>query len=166
MNTFKKHLIAMGAVVALLISTPVFAMDHSGHGNMGHGQSMDKGGHDMAMDHGGMMGDMIHHSSLDGYTVMYHLIDMTAHMKEMPEMKAGHHLMMYIKDAHGNTVEGAKVGYLIIGPDGAKQQAMAMGMSGGFGGDVDLMKHGMYVIKAKTVMGDKKIMDEFHYTVK
>ena len=159
MNTQKKHSIVIAAIFTLLISTPVFAMDHSGHGDMdmGHGKSM---------DHGNMMGDMIHHSNLDGYTIMYHLIDMTAHMKEMPEMKAGHHLMMYIKDAHGNTVEGAKVGYLIIGPDGAKQQVMAMGMSGGFGGDVNLMKHGMYVIKAKTVMGDKKIMDEFHYTVK
>jgi len=47
-----------------------------------------------------------------------------------------------------------------------KQKAMAMGMSGGFGADLDLSVKGKYVIKTKITAGDKKLMDKFVYEVK
>jgi len=132
-------------------------------------------GHDMsshAMDmsaHGGMM---IHSSMVDGYALTYELIDMKEKMKDMkgmkdmPEMKATHHLMMFVKKHEGAAVTDAMVGYLVKNPDGTLQKAMTMGMSGGYGADVDLSQVGTYTIKVKALAEKNKLVDEFSYEVK
>ncbi|MBU0991415.1 MAG: hypothetical protein KJ737_02880 [Proteobacteria bacterium] len=157
------------SAIIFMLSTYAFAMDSSGqgHGSMGDGKTMAHGsGHQMGMDHSSMMGDMIHHSTVDGYSMMYHLIDMTAHMKDMPEMKGSHHLMVSLKDQNGKTVADAILGFSVTGPDKEEQKVMAMGMSDGFGGDINLMKKGDYTIKVKALVGKTKLVDEFTYTVK
>jgi hypothetical protein len=148
-------------------------MDHSGHdhGKMDHsGHDMDPGSMDHgSMDHGGHMGEMIHKSTVDGYEFMYHLIDMREKMKgmeNMPEMKATHHLMVYVKDPSGNPVAQAKGGYLIEKPDGSDQRVMTMPMSGGHGADIALDAPGTYVVKTKVIAGDQTMMDRFEYEVK
>ncbi len=120
----------------------------------------------LAMDahHGG--GHKIHKSMVDGHHFSYELIDMREKMKDMPEMKDTHHLMMHVKDAAGKMVDKAKVGFMIQNPDGSSQKKMAMGMGGGFGADVNLEKKGVYKIKTKVVAGEKKLMDAFEYEVK
>ena len=107
----------------------------SGSGDAGSGQGMDQGGHmmggsdqdmgqdshmmdssDQGMGQGGMK---IHTATVDGYQLSYELIDMKARMKgmkNMPEMKDSHHLMVYVKDKDGNPVENAQGGVPDRGP--------------------------------------------------
>ena len=62
--------------------------------------------------------------------------------------------------------EEGKVGFLVTGPDGSKQKAMAMGMKGAYGANMDFSQKGVYSIKTKAVFGDKKLFDQFDYEVK
>lgn len=118
-------------------------------------------------DHGGAK--HIRHTIVDGYTLAYQLIDMKANAEKQgltipPEMKS-HHLMIHIKDDSGKVVSGAKVGFLVDNEGGQPQKVMAMAMGGGYGGDIDLEPGADYVIKAKVVAGDVKLMDEFEYSL-
>jgi hypothetical protein len=112
-------------------------------------------------------------SEVDGYQFEYEFINMMEKMKNMPDMNhqmenmtATHHLMVFIKNAQGETVAADKVGFLITGPDGKEQKVMTMGMSGGYGADINLSHPGEYTIKTKAVMGEQNLMDSFAYTVK
>lgn len=151
-NTTK--ILAVAVTLILTLTFPAIA-GNSGHEGHGHG------GHDS--------GKGIRHAHVDGHHLSYKLIDMKEKMKgmkNMPEMKDTHHLMVYVKDSDGKVVDKAKVGYLIGSPDGSDQKKMAMGMAGGFGADVNLEKKGVYKIKTKIVAGEKKLMDAFEYEVK
>jgi hypothetical protein len=139
---------------------PVFAAS-SGHD---HGQTR-------------VMGQMIHHSIVDGFGIMYHVLDMAERndmMKgmegmEMPGMSKSpditNHLMVYINDPAGKTVSG-KIGFSITGPDGKEQKTLTMGMSGGYGADVSFKAKGIYKIKTKAVVDGKTLLDEFSYEIK
>jgi hypothetical protein len=81
------------------------------------------------------------------------------------EMDMTHHLMVYLTDADGNSVKDAKVGYLVVKPDGTKQKLMCMHMKGGLGSDISFKQKGTYTIKTKALSGDAKIMDQFTYKV-
>jgi len=112
-------------------------------------------------------------NEVNGYQLEYKFIDLKEKMAKMKGMDhsmegmtATHHLMVYIKNAKGETVEADKVGFLISGPDGKDQKAMAMGMSGGYGADINLLEPGDYTVKAKAMMGDEKLIDSFTYTIK
>lgn len=136
----------------------------------GPGVLADSHEHDMGqmdeMDHSGHRGPNIRNSSVDGYSLAYHLIDLKEKMKDMenmPEMQATHHMMVYVVSPDGTPVAEAKVGYLVVGPDGQQQRLMAMGMSDGFGADVDLGAPGAYTVKTKAVAGSTTLRDEFTY---
>jgi hypothetical protein len=128
-------------------------------------------------DHGNTMGRMIHHSTVDGYGFMYHVLDMAERavmMKgmegmEMPGMSKSpditNHLMVYITEAGGKSVS-AKIGFLIAGPDGKEQKTLTMGMHDGYGADVSFKEKGIYKIKTKVVIGEKTLLDEFSYEIK
>ena len=124
------------------------------------------------MDHSGHVGVVIHESTIEGYGFAYHLIDIrkgTAEMKDMKGSKEAdmtHHLMVYIMDPKGRAVEGAKLGYLVEGPDGAKQKLMTMGMQNAYGANVNFKNKGTYTVKTKFLIGDKKLLDRFSYEVK
>jgi hypothetical protein len=111
-----------------------------------------------SIDHTGHVGDKIHESSMQGYRLAYHLLDLPG--------RDVHHLMTYIVDKNGQAITTARLGYLVVGPDGAKQKVMAMVMKDAFGGDVNFTAKGMYTIKTKAVIGDKKLLDRFTYEVK
>lgn len=116
--------------------------------------------------HSEKSGKMIHHSTVEGCTLMYHLIDMSEHIKNMPEMAGTYHLMVYIKNDHGDEIGHAKVGYLVTGPDQSEQKVMTMAMGGGFGADVKLKDSGTYNITIKALIGEKKLIDRFTYEIK
>jgi hypothetical protein len=124
------------------------------------------------MDHSGHLGVIIHESTIGGYGFAYHLIDIQKGAEEMKDMQGSkeadttHHLMVYVKDPDGNDVEAAKLGYLVEGPDGAKQKLMTMGMQGAYGANVNFEVKGTYTVKTKFVVGDKKLLDRFNYEVK
>ena len=124
------------------------------------------------MDHSGHLGVIIHESTIEGYGFAYHLIDIQKGAEEMKDMQGSqeadttHHLMVYVKDPDGNDVEAAKLGYLVEGPDGAKQKLMTMGMQGAYGANVNFEVKGTYTVKTKFVVGDKKLFDSFSYEVK
>jgi len=118
-------------------------------------------------------GQKIREAKAEGYQFEYYLIDMKQMMGGKTEMKGhdmaemkSHHLMVYLKDADGKYVQGAKVGFWLTGPDGKDQKTMAMSMGEGFGADIDLKAKGAYKIKTKAVVGDKTLVDEFTYNVK
>ena len=123
-------------------------------------------------DHSGHLGVKIHESTIEGYGFAYHLIDIRKGTEEMKDMKGSneadmtHHLMVYVLDPDGRPVEGAKLGYLVEGPDGAKQKLMAMGMQGAFGANANFKTKGTYTVKTKFLIGDKKLLDSFSYEVK
>ena len=147
-------------LLTLLLASPAWSgsghdAHKAGHGTMAAGH----GAHDSGMK--------IHESSQDGYTFEYRLIDMKEkmkNMKNMPEMKDTHHLMVFVKNSHGMAVKTAKVGYLIQ-EKGTKamQKKMAMGMSNGFGADVTFSPGNHYLIKTKVMDGAKAVTDEFEY---
>ena len=110
------------------------------------------------MNHTGHVGEKIHESSVKGYHLAYHLLSLPG--------RDAQHLMTYIIDTKGQAVTKAKVGYLVVGPDGAKQQVMAMAMKDSFGGDVNFTTRGMYTIKSKAIVGNDKLMDRFTFEVK
>jgi hypothetical protein len=124
------------------------------------------------MDHSGHIGAVVHESTIEGFSFAYHLIDLRKDADEMKDMEGAkeadqtHHLMVYVMDSQDRSVQDAKLGYLVEGPDGAKQKLMAMGMQGAYGANVDFLKKGVYTIKVKCVTGDKKLFDRFSYEVK
>jgi hypothetical protein len=125
-----------------------------------------------AIDHSGHLGVKIHESEIEGYRFAYHLIDIQKGPEEMKDMKGSkeadmtHHLMVYVMDSDGRAVEEAKLGYLVEGPDGAKQKLMTMGMQGAYGANVNFKNKGTYTVKTKFLAGDKKLLDGFSYEVK
>ena len=100
----------------------------------------------------------IHRSVVDGYRFEYYLLDLPG--------KETQHMMVYIQDPEGNSIRDAKVGFLIIGPDGTKQKTMTMGMKGAFGADISFQKKGRYTVKTKAVTGGKKLFDKFVHEVR
>ena len=156
-------IMAMIVFTVFILINNVYAMDKHDHGKETEG-----------MDHSAHTGENIHNSKKEGYTLAYHLIDMKAQMAAMKEhaqahgaekMDMTHHLMVYLTDADGNPVKDAKVGYLVVNPDGTNQKLMCMHMKGGFGSDINLKQKGTYTIKTKALSGDTKIMDQFSYKV-
>ena len=125
-----------------------------------------------AIDHTGHIGAVVYESTIEGYSFAYHLIDIRKDADKMKDMEGAndanetHHLMVYVMDPDGQAVQEAKLGYLVEGPDGAKQKLMAMGMQGAYGANVNFNKKGEYTIKAKCLAGDKKLFDRFSYEVK
>jgi len=125
-----------------------------------------------AIDHTGHIGAVVYESTIEGYSFAYHLIDIRKDADKMKDMEGAndanetHHLMVYVMDPDGQAVQEAKLGYLVEGPDGAKQKLMAMGMQGAYGANVNFNKKGVYTIKAKCLAGDKKLFDRFSYEVK
>ena len=109
------------------------------------------------MDHSGHVGERIHESKVEGFSLAYHLLELPG--------KEDRHLMVYVFDAKGAPVADAKVGYLVVGPDGGKQKVMAMAMNDSFGGDVNFTAKGAYTVKTKILAGEKKLVDSFVYQV-
>lgn len=117
------------------------------------------------------LGKVIHKSKVSGYELVYRLIDVKEKMESMKAMNSGgkvdpaklksHHLMVMATGSDGQEVTKAMVGYLVVGPDGTQQKAMAMFMNGGFGADIDLKAKGDYQVKTKLVIGQTKLMDGF-----
>ena len=149
-------LAVMAVMMGFGVATAEQKMDHSG---MSHG-SMDGMAHDMD-------GEVVRSTMVDGVHLTYRLINMhdrMGKMKGMEKMKgkvASHHLMVEAKPMDGSMMHNAKVGFLVQGPDGASQKAMAMGMSGGHGADIHMMKKGDYTIKVKVKAGSKVVRDSF-----
>ena len=149
------------ALIALLVVLPgsFAALADSHEHDMGQ---MDQ------MDHSAHRGANIHNSMVDGHHLAYHLIDLREKMQDMenmPEMKATHHMMVYVVGPDGTPLAQAKVGYLVEGPDGQQQKLMAMGMSDGFGADVDFKAPGAYTVKTKAVANGTTLLDQFTYEV-
>ena len=143
-NQRMKHRTLLSFVIIMITSLPVatgFASDST-----------------KPMDHSGHIGEKVHESVVQGYQMAYHLLDLPGRTEK--------HLMTYITGPSGNPVRNAKVGYLVVGPDGVKQRVMAMAMKDAFGGDVNLTAKGNYTIKSKAVFGREKLMDSFHFEVK
>jgi hypothetical protein len=112
----------------------------------------------VAQEHPGREKIEIHTSTVEGYGLVYALY-------HFPERKTWH-LMVTITGPEGSKVEKGKVGFLVVGPDGSKQKAMAMGMKGSYGADVDIGEKGVYTVKTKAIIGDRKLFDRFKYEVR
>ena len=157
-------------VAAFIITMGSNTMAEDMNHDMGHQMSMEKMDHGMHQMDGGVN---IHNSVVDGYRFSYQLIDIREKMAAMKAegqmhegMDATNHLMVFIKNPEGASVENAKVGYLVEGPKGSTQKHMCIGMGGGYGSDLKLADSGDYTIKTKAVVNGKSLVDDFTYTVK
>lgn len=125
-------------------------------------------------------GKQIRRTSLKGYTLTYHLLDLTERSEMMKKMGSHsvlgmkkvqdltNHLMVYIQKPDGKIVPG-EVAYLLTGPDGKDFRTMSMGMYGGYGADISLKLQGMYTIRTNILIESRekvKLNDEFTYEVK
>ncbi|MBI5205128.1 MAG: c-type cytochrome [Nitrospirae bacterium] len=122
-------------------------------------------------------GKQIRRINLKGYTLTYHLLDLSE-QAEMMKTMGGHsvlgmkkspditnHLMVYIENSDGKVMQG-DVAFLLIGPDGKDFRTMTMGMYGGYGADINMKLKGVYTIKAKIVIESRDIVrleDEFTF---
>ncbi len=125
-------------------------------------------------------GKQIRQIGLKGYTLTYHLLDLSER-GEMVKMMGHHsvlglskrpdvtnHLMVYVQKPDGKIVPG-EVAYLLTGPDGKDFRTMTMGMYGGNGADVIMKLKGVYTIRAKIILEGTdavKLDDEFTFQVK
>lgn len=164
------RILTLAMALSLASVFPLLAAEesHEGHDQSSHEAATDEKTEPGKMDHKKTEsdGNIMHEAHVDGHHISYELIDMREKMKDMPGMKDTHHLMVFVKDGEGKSLEGAKVGYFIKGPDGAEQKKMAMGMGGGYGSDVNLGTAGKYSIKTKVMSGEMTLMDDFEYEVK
>ncbi|MDD2335797.1 MAG: hypothetical protein PHD01_04380 [Geobacteraceae bacterium] len=117
------------------------------------------------------MGKMIHTETVDGVKATFRLIDLKERMKGMAMpagMKDTHHLMIMFTDAKtGKMLSEGEVKVKIVGPDKTEQVKTMMGMSGGFGSDVNLSVKGKYGIMTKFLLKGGKVMSsKFWYEVK
>ena len=147
------QLIAALLIIGLVIALPALAGTTAPH------QTHEK----MEMTPTAPKGQLIRETTVDGYTLTYHLLDMKALMPDMAGMTGTYHLMVAVTDPRGVTVKKATVGYLVKGPDGNVQKVMAMGMAGGFGANVQLTAAGTYTVKVKAVIGGTELIDAFTY---
>ncbi|MBI5074509.1 MAG: c-type cytochrome [Nitrospirae bacterium] len=125
-------------------------------------------------------GKHIRQADLKGYTLMYHLLDLSERnemmrkmeghsvmgMKKVPEQT--NHLMVYIQKPDGKIVPG-EVAFQLTGPDGKDFRTMTMGMYGGYGADISLKLKGTYMIRTNIIIesGNKvKLDDEFTFQAK
>ena len=166
--TMKKTTIRTIAALAFGLA-PALASGAGEHGSA-HGAGAHSG-----MAHGQKAGQMIRESTVEGYKLSYELIDNAAQMEKMKGMSTkghdmgkmkSHHLMLFLVGPDGKPVTEAKVGFLVKGPDGTEQKTMAEAMRNGFGADVELKAGGAYDIKAKALVGDKAVVDDFTYSLK
>ena len=104
----------------------------------------------------------MHQGKKDGYTFAFESIPMKGE-------GVTHHLMVFVKDAAGKAVMGAKVGFDVASPASAgkqNQKVMAMAMGDGYGANLDLSAKGRYTIKVKLVGGGADLLYDFPYEVK
>jgi hypothetical protein len=158
-RVFSRILVAV--VTLLTVYSSTLAMNHS------QGKDV-KGGADPAA----RPGENILNATVDGHQFAYYLIDMQKQMakmqnqSQMTDMKASHHLMVYVTQPDGQVLDQAKVGYLVVGPDGAKQKQMGMKMRDGFGADLQMGEKGPYSVTTKAVADGKTLMHRFTYEMK
>jgi hypothetical protein len=69
--------------------------------------------------------------------------------------------MLYVLGNGGEMVSDGKVGYVLTAKDGATQKTMTMGMSGGYGADVDLITGAPYTVMTKVMINGEKVVDTF-----
>lgn len=137
--------------------------------------------HAMAgMDSAEKPGKQIRKTSLNGYTLTYHLLD-SSERREMIKHMGHHsvigmskndgvtnHLMLYIQKPDG-TIVTADVAFYLTGPDGKSVRTMTMGMNGGYGADTVMNLSGLYTIRTRIVLENANNLeseDHFTFTVK
>jgi len=103
----------------------------------------------------------IHEGKKDGFSLAFELLPMKGE-------GITHHLMVFVKDAAGKPLVGAKVGFDVASPvKGSRdQKVMAMGMGDGYGANLDLTAKGKYTIKTRVVGGGKDILYTFEHEVR
>lgn len=159
--------VAFAGVVA---AAGAWAQGHGGHAGMEHGSGGPAAGQ--------AQGVILRESKVEGYSLAYRLYswdERNAMMKGMEghamagmdaSGRSSHHLMLFVRDPGGREVSGAKVGYIVTGPDGQEFKTLTMAMSGGYGADVPLKAKGRHVVRTKAVVGDRTLTEEFSHEVK
>jgi hypothetical protein len=125
-------------------------------------------------------GKQIRLTNLAGYTLTYHLMDLSER-GEMLKLMGHHdvlglskspdvtnHLMVYIQNPAGKLLLG-EVAYHLTGPDGKDFKTMSMAMYGGYGADMIMKLKGPYTIRMKFILEGGvpvKLDDEFAFQIK
>ena len=157
----KKTLMTLVFAVALTIAVSGLAFAASCHGDHSATGDRDHPG----MGHSHRTGELLREAMVEGYRFEYRLIDIRERVKGVEGMeKMTHHMMLYVMGQ--GKVNKIKVGFLIEGPDGAKQMRMAMTMGEGSGTDVSFTGQGAYKVMTKAIVDGRELVDRFEYEVK
>lgn len=154
-------MVLVACITLLTVYAPTLAMNHSQGGKMPH-----------SAEPSARPGDNIHTATVDGHHLAYYLIDMHKHMDKRTHqshttgMAASHHLMVYVTKPDGKLLDKARVGYLVVGPDGTKQKQMGMEMRGAFGASLHMGAKGAYSVTTKALSDGKALMYQFTYEMK
>ena len=125
-------------------------------------------------------GKHIRQIDIKGYTLMYHILELSERSTMIETMKnhssmgmskspdVTHHILVYVQNPDGKIVL-CDVVLVITGPDGEVFSTMAMGMLGGYGSDVILNHKGLYTLRTKINIDYEEnnitLDDEFTYEV-
>jgi hypothetical protein len=106
------------------------------------------------------VGNQIRRSSVEGYQLSYHLLEVQPHTQDI---KPGttHHLMVFILAPSGQMVSTAKVQVEVEGKDGQKQTAVARDMTGGYGADLVLPDAGTFEVSVEIRVRGMRLKDSF-----
>lgn len=125
-------------------------------------------------------GKQINQVTINGYTLVYYLMDLSKHDEMIELMKSNseigmnmspdvtNHLMVYIMDSERKIVPGTVLFHL-TNPEGKDFRTMTMGMNGGYGWDVILQQKGLHTIRTRIILDyadSMKLEDEFTFEVK
>jgi opacity protein-like surface antigen len=153
----KKMLLVVASLLAL--SAPaVFAAEHGGAHDMGHG---------------GHQGNVAFEEVVDGVKATFKVMSMKEHMKamnmELPKgLKETHHIAVEFKDTKsGKALTEGEVKVKVQNPDKSDQTREMIGMQGHFGADFNLSQKGKYGVMCKYKLSDGKVRNsKFWYSVK
>lgn len=131
-------------------------------------------------------GRAIRQASVDGYRLGYYLLDPPDSQIVETARAPARHLMLYVANRDGSTVEGATVRFTIVEPSGSsprvhafytkgrrvirdlsprERSAEAVAMEGGYGADLSLAAPGAHRISTEVDMGGLVLRDELVHTV-
>ena len=160
--------VLLSAALILAVSTASASMNMNHNKNHDHGRKKTQNYEDMEMPEGMIMKIM----NIDGFKVIFHVMDKVAFHSFMESMgHAGHkmekgatnHIMMEIIDPDGEKVENAAVKVKVIDPEKKAETKPLHAMMGHYGANFKMHPKGKYQIMTLFKVKGKKHKGGYWY---
>lgn len=165
----KKRILLMTALIFVLATVPVVAMQEQGsHGSGGgHDMTSDKkmeyNDHGKDMDKVGMGGTFKHMATEGGIDAEFQVMSL-ANMKMTSDKGETHHIMVNLKETgSGTPIKNAVGSIKVIAPDETEQTKPLKNYSGSLATNFTFTKPGKYGVICLLKNGDNKQVFKFWY---